>query len=655
MADQRIPASQRVTQSSGGTGNSSSNMGFKGIDAKSAKMDISTAVANPMGDVEQPSYHFKFYIGTDTGTSTTPVVTIAETGLTTFNITDVEIDAIVAPNFQTKNIGATKFTIKISEPLGMALPDKMAAGAAAANVQNFMKCPYFLSVDFLGYDPESGAPKRPVDKTWIWSLFITKMTTDLDATGGKHVIEAVGYNEIGNFDQFNLIKMPIQIDFNKGEGKVKEVMEGVAKQINKALEKSYNVANGGTAPFTVEIKDLPYKNGGVVNSPFEHKIIRDQKFLDSSRNQGVAQISRGTDIGRLIDYIMSVSETATQMINPAESATENDSEAKEYSTAHRVDTVVENVSYDTISQDYVRRIIFYVRGHDNVRAVNSAKGADDALAQGQAKLAFVTGQNYLKKEYQYLFTGRNTEVLDFNISLNFNFAIATNIMQGHITTENSSSGIQYSPDDFNKQTMNEKWPTYQNAIVPINYCKAPAVGGSPTTTTDLWNGLNQPSNGSIDSLGFGPSALPMTFIQDGNDPRVHVNQAVEASNLRSRSIYAGILNQLYGDITENLGKVDLLIRGDPYWLGATNTESIQQDSTDEKANFSNGEHMFMLKFLLPQGIDDDGNPILTLTDTYSGFYATISVTHKFNGGVFTQNLNGVRIPAMRVSELLGGK
>ncbi|MNY19061.1 hypothetical protein D3C86_1524770 [compost metagenome] len=203
--------------------------------------------------------------------------------------------------------------------------------------------------------------------------------------------------------------------------------------------------------------------------------------------------------------------------------------------------------------------------------------------------------------------------------------------------------------------MNEKWPNYQNAIVPINYCKAPAVGGSPTNAGTILDQLNQPANGSVDTLGAGSSSLPMTFIQDGNDPRVHVNQAIEASNLRSRSIYAQILNQMYGSITENLARVDLIVRGDPYWLGATNTEAIDAPSTESNASFGNGEHAFLLKFLLPQGIDGDGNPILTLTDTYSGFYATVSVTSKFNGGVFTQVLNGVRLPAMRVSELLSGK
>lgn len=633
---------------SSNNGIKNNQMPFQGITANQVAKSTMTAVANPLGDVEQPSYHWKFYIGTETGESTIPTVIIAETGLTSFNITDVEMEAIIAPNFQTKNIGATNFTIKIAEPMGMSLPDKMLASAVKAGVKNFMKCPYYVSVDFLGYDPVSGAPKRPVDKRWLWRIFITKLTTDLDSTGGRHTIEAVGYNEIANFDQFNMIKTPINIDFSKGQGTLGEVMDLVKKQINAGLEKSYNVKNGGKAPFTVDIQDKPYPNGGKVGRPFDHKLIRDQKFLDSSRNQGITQISRGTDIGRLIDYLLSVSETATQMANPAESATENDGESKEFSTIHRVDTTVQNLEYDNVSQDYRRLITFYVRGHDNVRAANSAKGADDAAAQGKKKLSFVAGQNYLKKEYQYIFTGQNTEVVDFNINLNFNFAIATNLMQGHISTELASPGIQYSPKEFNKQTNNEGWTPYVAGKDPTNF-------DGTSIPRDAGQLLGSLSAAYAEDAPLGGALLPMTFIQDGNDPKAHVNQAVEATNLRSRGVYAAILNQLYGDLNDNLGQVDLTIRGDPYWLGATNTESVDAPSTDENPNFSNGEHMFLLKFMLPQGMDEDGKPILMLTDMYSGFYATISISHKFNGGTFTQTLNGVRVPAMRVTELLGGK
>ncbi len=614
--------------------------------------DLGDASPNVLSSLAQPSYHFKFYVGADIGTDTGVKYLIAETGFTGFNLTDVEITSSVTPNFQTKNLPGTDFTIKINEPLGMTLPDKIVAACVRAGVQNYFKAPYYLSVDFLGYD-EDGSVSRPIQKTWVWKLMLKNIQTDLDVTGGRHTITAIAYNDIGMFDQFNNIKMPIQIDIAEKEGKVGDVMKGLEEQINKGLEKSYGVARGGVVPFVVEIKDVAYKNAGSIGTPFDHKIIRNQKYLDSSRNQEKMQISRGTDIGRIIDYIMSVSETATEMINPDASSTEVQGEKRPYSTMHRVDVTLENTQYNTKAQDYVRKVTFWIRGHETVRPVSSAKGTDEALANGKAKLGFVRSNNYLKKEYQYLFTGLNTEVVDFNVGLNFNFVVARSVQDGYITNENASPGIQYNQENFIKQNMNTGWTSEQDALIPLNACVLPAGSTVPSVTNagDILGSLNQ----DIDSIPMPSSYLPITFIQDGNDPRYHVNQAIEASNLRSRSVYAGVLNQLYGTMDSNLGNVDLTIRGDPYWLGVTNTESLETPTTDQSVNYTFGDQVFMLKFYLPQGMDEEGKPILTITDSYSGFYAANKVTHKFNSGTFTQILQGWRIPTMQITQLLGGK
>jgi len=610
---------------------------------------------NPLAKLEQPSYHIKFYLGDDLGLDINPRFVIAETGLTAFNITDFEIDAKVAPNHSVKNIMGTALTLTIIEPLGMSLPDKIIAAASRSTIQNFMQAPYYISVDFLGYDTDSGAVLKPLSKSWVWRVMITDLKTDLDVTGGKHTISFVAYNDVGTFDQFSNIRTTIQVDVSKKEGKIGDVMKGLEEQINNGLKKSYNVAGGGKVPFIIEIKDVPYKesNDGV-KRPFDHKIIRNQKHLDSSRNQEIVQISRGTDIGRLVDYLMSVSETATKMLNPASSGTETNGASKEFSTMHRVDVTLENINYDTKSQDYVRKITFWIRPHDSVRPLSSTSGTDAALAQGKAKYNFIRSNNYLKKEYQYIFTGENTEVLDFNISLNFNFAVAQSLGMGYLTTETASPGRQLEPLAFHKQANNAGWSKTSDADPPLKACLVPP--GSAGSTTQAGALLESLTNyNDIDSLGIGRSYLPVAFVQDGNDPRYHVNQAVEGTNDRTRSVYGSILNQLYNTRDSNLGDLSIVVRGDPYWLGVTNTEDLETPTSNLGANYTFGDQSVLVKFMIPQGIDEEGNPKLVLTDSYSGFYSIDKVISKFSQGQFTQTLQGPRINTMMVSELLGGK
>jgi hypothetical protein len=654
MADQRIPASQRtniISSSSIPSDNTQSFSSFSGSSIDTS--GLQNTLPNLLGTIEQPSYHWKFFIPDDLGLNTNTKFILAETGLTGFNITDVEVANYVGPNFQQKNMPGTEFTIKISEPYGMSFPDKMITAAAESKVSNFLKSPYCLSVDFLGYDSKNGAVKRPYDKVWIWRIMITDLQSDLDAEGGKHTIKAVAYDDIGSFDQFAMVKTPIQVDINKKEGKVGDIMQGLQDQLNKSIEKSYNVANGGQVPFIVEIKDEPYTNqSSGVARPFDHKVIRDKKHLDSSRNQGVMQLSRGTDLGRIVDYLMSVSETATQMINPDASPTEMDGEAKEFSTLHRVDATVENLSYDQKTQDYVRKVTFWIRGYETVRPISAPKGADDAIGAASTKLQFIQTNNYLKKEYQYLYTGENTEVLDFKISLNFNFVVAQPIMQGQPTLETSSPGIEFSPDEFNVQTNNQNWSRRSIGAEPISWCEPPLVSRTSGSSGNVLEDLGRTKD--IDNIAINRSFLSPSYVQDGNDPRYHVNQAIEASNLRTRSVYSTILNQMYGAIDSNLNSIELTVRGDPYWLGVTNTEDRTAKPADS-ANYIFGEQAFLVKFFIPQGIDEEGMPILTLTDSYSGFYNVIKVTNKFNQGKFTQVLDGVRISTMQVTRLLGGQ
>lgn len=614
------------------------------------------AAENPLSAIEQPSYHWKFYVTPDisrSGGSTEGNVSqsvilgsvnasqciITETGVTTFNLFDMELDTITGPNFLSRNAGGQKFTFKISEPYGCTLPDKMYLAAKSVGVRNFMKCPYHLSVDFLGYDPVSGAPVRPIEKSWVWRIMITKLTTKFDETGSIHTFEAIGYNELGNQDQFSLVDVPMNVDIANETGKVGDILKKLQDKINENIAKRSNVKGGGTVPYKIVIKDEPYDAsvGASVSSPFEHKIIRNEKFKDSSRNQEKMQISRGTDIAKIIDYLMGKSEDATKMINPANDAEKMDAAAKPQSAIHRVDCEVTNDNFDLKTNEYIRTITFTVRGTVNVRAVGSAKIESDAAANGGAdKLQYALSNLLLKKQYDYLFTGTNTEVINLDINFNFMFNVAASMYDGHIFSDMASGGREHDEVHFPRQTENTNFIPRDDGTV---------VGGM---------GFN-PGTGYAEDLEFSNSLLPMSFMQDGKDPRYNIAPSVESTNLRSGSVYAMILNQLYGTFDGNLQNIELEIRGDPYWLGLTNTESPSSKSSEIVPNFINGEHMFLLKFFIPQGIDDEGQPILRLTDMYSGFYAVMRVVSKFNGGKFTQTLISTRIPVMSVTKLLGGQ
>lgn len=614
-----------------------------------------TAEPNPLAEIEQPSYHWKFYVGPDLDNGTSgglgsvgvlspsagSTVTIAETGVTGFNIQEITLEDTVGPNMLTRSASARKFKVKILEPYGCTMPDKMLLAAKAVGVRNYMKAPWYLSLDFLGYDPDSGNVRTQVGgRTWAWKILILKLNTDLTATGSMHTIEAVGFDDQAHFNQYAIIPSPINIDVSKGSPTVGDALKGLKEEINANIKKRYGTEGSAKPLVEIDIVEAPYQgSSGSVSSPFQHKIVRDTKHHDSSRNQSKIQISKGTDIGSAIDQIMSASETAVKMANPTGGGADSLQAGGPPATViHKVEVKVELKEFNTTYRDYARKITYTVKPYEVLRTAVSTPQITEAEQEGtnRKKVQYANSKLYMRKAYDYLFTGKNTEVIDMDISLNFQFSLATNFNNGFHFYEAFSPGRELNSEERKKSK--EYKPDFGSGQGDN------ASGGFKSQNTYAED---------LDIQSF--TALPYGFAQDAKDPRYNVSPSVESNNLRSRSIYGTILNQLYGSMDGNLGNIHLVIRGDPYWLGHTETGSNEQ-SSQGNPNFSNGEHMFVLRFLLPQGINEDtGDPILKESDMYSGFYAVTRVENQWIQGMYKQILHSVRIPGWEIAKLLGNK
>lgn len=164
--------------------------------------------------------------------------------------------------------------------------------------------------------------------------------------------------------------------------------------------------------------------------------------------------------------------------------------------------------------------------------------------------------------------------------------------------------------------------------------------------------------------------IPISFVQDSADTRFRVSGAMDDYYTNDRSVFGAVLNQLYGTMTDGMQKISLDIRGDPYWLGASNLErnyrltkmpdasvirvTEPNDSGDlGRPDYSKGDVLFLLTFKYPQGYDESGAPILKNNDLYNGVYYTRQITHKFENGVFSQRLEANKMPLIDVYKAFG--
>ena len=138
------------------------------------------------------------------------------------------------------------------------------------------------------------------------------------------------------------------------------------------------------------------------------------------------------------------------------------------------------------------------------------------------------------------------------------------------------------------------------------------------------------------------------------DPALDINnviQKIEKTTKEERSIFAIVINQSYDGIYANLLRIELEIRGDPFWIGETDLEirnrqranKARDPGTGQFANYLRGESSFFLTFKTPSTYNENTGFIdLKESATFAGVYNIVRVEHIFSEGKFTQTLSAIR-------------
>jgi len=666
-------------------------------------------VPNAMSEVFQPSYHFSFYLDSEylqeQGKGNEFV--IAETGLTGMNIQEVIIDSVIGPNIRTKNALTTNVTIRIYEPYGAMLPDLLYQAAVTKQIYNYLKAPWFLQLKLWGYD-EEGHMVNIGDK-WTWQLTLIDIKSDINETGSMHTITAVPLNETALDNQYGILPSTAKATGNT----VGEALKNVITAMNNDVPEKYGKTAVPFIEYAVEARDYPFDTKVGIKNPFDHPL---SSSIPTIANQGTdpsygtqsGQFSSGTDFPAIVDMVLAHCHTAIRMARLSRELppTVGDDDEKEIrdvmSIMHCVDSKVEYKDYNPVQGNYSRKITYIIRPYLTLRLLTSmglAKNFDKNAKLNKQKASFAVQQAFLRKEYDYIFTGMNTEVLKFDISINFNWAVSVPKVQGKLTFTGTPAQIDPSKDAFSQSQdtssayddMVKKRQAYEDfeaeydqpgqtltadqqaqrdslkaaydaaknqndqlatiagksqdaakASIPPRKLP-PGQSGAILDGEDLvYENAQHPEYQGADQGS--QSFMPITITQDAGNPGARATTGTSNDNDPYKTVYGTLLNQLYGSIDANLQTIDLQIKGDPYWLGPGNSgEPFDSPSTDDKINQFNGEHMFVFKFKLPQGYDSETGSVSLPADespnsapaTGSGDNANTSKGSGGNSDIFT--------------------
>jgi len=317
------------------------------------------------------------------------------------------------------------------------------------------------------------------------------------------------------------------------------------------------------------------------------------------------RFGQDSSIPAAINQVLLMSDYSKAALDPSNLTSEG------YRQWWRIDTQVFNISSDanmTLTGTKPKIIVYRVVPY-NVHS--SRMMPPNTKAPGFSNL-----KKQAVKEYNYIYTGKNVDILKFEIDIKNGFTTIMGADALALTQDKVTAGANSASDSPNENVQ----------PMPPGNAPSTAPGSAPSTVKYI-NTLTKSDRGG----GGGQET-----------------QVTRAARLFQDALSVGT----------DLYNLDLTIIGDPYYImqsGVGNYTSSQSQyanlNADGTMNYQNGEVDIMVSFRTPIDINQATGlysfsqssrtaPVLA----YSGLYCVQEVVSSFKGGQFTQNLKGFRRP-----------
>lgn len=586
-------------------------------------------------------------------------------GAPEYFVNNFVMQTAIAASSGTGNSNAFKFSWDIIEPhsMGLLLQSLQNAAINAGYANYLNNAPFVLKLDFLGYN-EEGQMLSSI-KSKYFTVTLTKCTFTVNENGSVYKVEAVPCNHKGFSDVVNTLYNDVKLVcsktgpdagsvkdllvsgktslceyLNSNEKKlVKEGQIGVADVYEIQFpETSDEFLNSGqikgiTAKATMDPKaktDTKVISGtnikvstdfgknpiGAADFGFDQKsggniafakhgdqvdkktgvVKRDQMTIDPKTR--TFQFSQNQSLTAIINQIILSSSYSKKALDPKN--LDNG-----FIKWWRLDVQIQLLEYDTLIGDYAKKIIYrvvpFLVHHSVFTPPNSTP-----IGYEQLKTQIV-------KEYNYIYTGQNADVLRFDIEINNLF----------FTGMNSSA-----PSESAKVSNQDQKGVGENLPATAKASK----GSSPAA--------------QLASLGRSRMKKDPALLKKptgGSGDKTTEQQVAE--NFHKAFVSAGS-----GDLVN----VSLEIMGDPYWMvdsGISNYFSRRSATSrllteDGTMNYEGGDVFVYLTFRTPADINETTGlyefPTAGGESPFSGIYRVTMCENTFNDGIFKQKLKCIR-------------
>jgi hypothetical protein len=738
-------------------------------DSSFGKVNINAQfLPNVLDSYDAVTYHFKLFI-TDPDTSssgqvfqTDKQIIIAESGVTDLIIDKVEIRAVTTPTTETGTGVATFIKFEITEPGGAGMIDKLFYQSVALGIGNWATMPVYLQMQFRGRDPltsspDDGSPGALASLKWLWPMKIGKIKTNVTHAGTKYEFEAVYYNDFAqsnaNFSlQHNTVLRNLS-NFQDAMVQLQNKLNG--DQIMKLID-NYSI------PDSYRIIVDPELAGCTITPANQNTNSRRNSSFITFENKD-ASFGPSTSIDVVIDSLLAQTEEFQKgMLSAPVPGAEGDPMTEEPSQMKdfwRIITETRPLRFDPMRQEVAREFTIFVIKYDigvlDQNVFQTSAPPDTIEAQRKRLMTYVK-KSILKKKYNYIFTGLNDQVINFDITINNAWANAQARFGGiYLNPFMTSKGVVTHDHAADERAVTE---AVSHAISFQNSATTSDSEAAKTAMEDARNSINnsnlddarkeririlleqsKPENrlnyirsvqrgdgiqdtGTLNSARTDAVILstPITekmtgqqfnFLSDVDIKAQNTQEAYNAAaknsrgklrpiarieTLQDRQVGLGIEASsnsglqklstmfsvaLHSAGSESFQRIKMTIKGDPFWLfpppfandnDRIFTSLLVTDDNDprvainfikkshfkhsDSANLYGTDNFILVRFRTPriiQGTDAENNADANSeVETLSGVYKVNYITNSFENGKFTQELDCILDPEIRILDIL---
>ena len=515
---------------------------------------------------------------------------------------------------------ATKITFKVTEPYSMGLfLNAMLQGAKAGGYDNFREGAYLLTIEFAGYKDDN-KPYAPDPKlTRYIPIKFLDVKLKVTSGGSTYECEVIPYNELAFREPIGNTKNTVAL----AGSTVEELLStGIGRKENTSLEQflkseaetlvkdkeatktdSYEIHfparfndpnNSGNEISKAKVFNLD--SSGNMSFPNQNDIYDSFKGVYTDRKVGsitgnrTFNFSKGEKIQEIITEVILKSDYITKQLTNSAVKLNTKGMFKWFRIESHIYDGDESKQFNRQIRRTVYRVVPYEVHISKLLPPN-------AIPEGYAAL-----KKTVNRIYDYLYTGKNTEIINIDIDFNMGFFTKLSSDAGNNTGTNSDN-LKFDTNNRDPQET-------------IKEAKQPVINNEQQT-----------------AIHYGP--LDYKKSKSGAD----TPESIQVRNYREIFMNAS-----------DLVEIKMTILGDPYYIPSSGFgnqignpigDNIMDDGS---MNYQSGEVDIVLNFRTPTDFDPDTGlyKFNTSIDQFSGLYQIFEVESRFNQNKFTQTITAQR-------------